>query len=174
MTKKQIIDIINKAVPIIDKDLFDEKNDSKKIGCNQFRELAGICRHAECYEEIEMLIRYNEAKSKDKDKNKNKEKSWAMIMKDEKTTFAGIVVECMQKIKAASDGDEDCLNNLSLFFGYFYWNARIWTADRKAAPKSGEYNDKGRNFSGNNQKQYNNRDYRGGENRHNYNSQGRR
>ncbi len=168
MTKKQIIDIINKAIPTIDKDLFDDKNDSKKIGCNQFRELAGICRHAECYEEIEMLIRYNEAKSKEKNN------SWAMNMKDGKTTFAGIVVDCMQKVKNASDGDEDCLNNLSMLFGYFYWNARIWTAERKAAQKSSEYNDNGRNFSSNNQKQYNNRDYRGGKNCHKYNSQGRR
>lgn len=137
MNKKDIIQIIKNVEPQINKDIFNDYNNKSAnndngIGCNQFRELADICNSAECYEEIELLVKYNEAKDRPKPKKKDKifehGKSWDCLMMDGKTTFAGIVISCMEKIKAQSD-ENNCLKNLSLFFGYFYWNARIWAAE---------------------------------------------
>ena len=131
MTKQEIIEIISNAVPRIDKSIFGE-NGKNMIGSNQFRELAALCRRAECYEEIELLIRYNEAKAIVEKKDDVERNSWAALMKGGKESFAEIVVECMNSIKKASGNDEtQCMQNLSLFFGYFYWNARIWTAQNK-------------------------------------------
>lgn len=131
MTKQEIIEIINNAVPRIDKNIFGETG-KNMIGSNQFRELAALCRHAECFEEIEMLIRYNESKAISENKGQIERNSWAALMKSEKESFADIVVECMNSIKEASGDDEtQCLKNLSLFFGYFYWNARIWAVENK-------------------------------------------
>lgn len=142
MNKKDIIQIIKEAEPKIDKIIFNSDDNSKNgIGCNQFRELADICRSAECYEEVELLVRYNEAKDRPKQNFKDKAprhgSSWDCLMKDGRTTFAGIVISCMEKIKAQSEGNS-CLENLSLFFGYFYWNARIWAAENSMTntPKS--------------------------------------
>lgn len=138
MTKQEIIEIISNAVPRIDKSIFGETEKNNKIGSNQFRELAALCRHAECYEEIELLIRYNESKAiveewdKETKKNKVVRTSWASKKEGEKSSLADIVVECMKEIKEESGDDEtQCLKNLSLFFGYFYWNARIWASENK-------------------------------------------
>ncbi len=131
MTKQEIIKVINNAVPKIDKNIFGENN-KKMIGSNQFRELAALCRHAECYEEIELLIRYNESKAIEEKKDKVELNSWAAPMISKKESFADIVIDCMKEIKEESGDDEtECLKNLSLFFGYFYWNARIWAAENK-------------------------------------------
>ena len=127
MTKQQIIGVINEAIPEIKMSIFKD-DDKGGIGCNQFRELANICRHSDCYDEIEMLIRYNEAKGIEKNKNR---KTWAIFMNDNKTTLAQLVIECMRKIKNSSNDEEMCLHDLSLFYGYFYWNARIWAAKNK-------------------------------------------
>ena len=137
MTKQEIIKIISNAVPRIDKNIFGETG-KNMIGSNQFRELAALCRHAECFDEIKLLIQYNEAKAivekwdKETKKNKVVRTSWASKKEGEKSSLADIVVECMNSIKEASGDDEtQCMQNLSLFFGYFYWNARIWTAQNK-------------------------------------------
>ena len=63
MTKEELIKLIERNENRIDKTVFvnDDKN-KDKLGSNQFRELAGICASAECYEEIELLIEYNIAK----------------------------------------------------------------------------------------------------------------
>lgn len=124
-----------------------EETDKNNIGSNQFRELANICRHSDCYEEIEMLIRYNEAKVK------NNNTSWASPMVNSGTTFADIVVGCMQKVKNASENEQLCMRDLSLFFGYFYWNTRIWAAQNKAAAnvESG-FKNKNNNYSGGSQR----------------------
>lgn len=131
MTKQEIIKKISDAVPRIDKKIFGETG-KNMIGSNQFRELAVLCRHAECFEEIEMLIRYNESKAISENRGQVERNSWAALMKNEKESFADIVVECMNSIKEESGNDEtQCLKNLSLFFGYFYWNARIWASENK-------------------------------------------
>ena len=143
MTKQEIIGIINEAVPKIKTDIFKEEGDKKNIGCNQFRELANICRHSDCYEEIEMLIRYSEAKVKATNI------SWAAAMKDNKSSFAEIIINCMKEIRGKSPDEKDCMKDLSLFFGYFYWNARIWAAENKAA-ESNFSDNRGGNSSYNN------------------------
>lgn len=134
MNKKDIIQIISSVEPQIKKSIFNDDNTTKGMGCNQFRELANICGSAECYEEIELLVKYNEAKDRPKPKKDDKTpqhgKSWDCMMNDGKTTLADIVISCMEKIKSQS-GEGECLKNLSLFFGYFYWNARIWAAENR-------------------------------------------
>lgn len=154
MTKQEIIGMINEVTPKIKTDIFREESDKNNIGSNQFRELANICRHSECYEEIEMLIRYNEAKCIETKKNGVIRTSWAILMNDEKTAFADLIVACMKKIKTASENDEICLKDLSLFFGYFYWNARIWAAENKAAAVSNNAapNNRNNNYNGGSQR----------------------
>lgn len=125
MTRQEIIGIINEVVPSIKTDIFRDDGGPSKIGSNQFRDLANLCKHSECYDEIEMLIRYNEAKVK------AKRVSWASPMKNSSMTFADIIIGCMKRVKEASADNEQCLNDLSMFFGYFYWNARIWSAENK-------------------------------------------
>lgn len=144
MTKQEIIGIINIAVPKIRTDIFKEEGDKKNIGCNQFRELANICRHSDCYEEIEMLIRYSEAKVK------STSSSWSAAMKDNKCTLADIIISCMKEIREKSPDEKQCLNDLSLFFGYFYWNARIWAAENKVSESNYSDNRGGNNGNNNN------------------------
>ena len=142
MNKKDIIKIISGVENQINKSIFNDDNTNKGIGCNQFRELANICNSAECYEEVELLVRYNEAKDRPKQNYKDKAprhgNSWDCLMKDNKTTLAEIVISCMEKIKAQSD-ENNCLKNLSLFFGYFYWNARIWAAENSMTDTKKSY-----------------------------------
>ncbi len=147
MNKKDIIQIISNVEAQIDKSIFKD-DDNKGIGCNQFRELADICNSAECYEEVELLVRYNEAK--DCPKPNKLPKSWNHFMKDGRTTFADIVISCMEKIKAQSD-ENSCLENLSLFFGYFYWNSRIWATENSMQSNGGSY----KNYNKKNDNNYN-------------------
>lgn len=148
MTKQQIIMIINEAIPKIKMGIFKEDSDKGGIGCNQFRELANICRHSECYDEIEMLIRYNEAKGIEKKKDRTERKTWAILMEDNKTTLAQLVIGCMRQIKDSSDNEVLCLHDLSLFFGYLYWNARIWAVKNKIEESNKSDNNKKVGFNG--------------------------
>lgn len=154
MNKKEIIGIVNDAVSKeIDKSVFGDDEKGDKIGCNQFRELSALCLKAECYEEIELQIKYNKAKI-------NGNKSWNKKSISGKA-LADIVIKCMEKIRDKSS-DEDCLNNLSLMFGYFYWNARICAAknnenrfkNKDNYYHKNNYNSNNKNFNGgyNNQK----------------------
>ena len=125
MTKKEIIDLVKEIGSDIGnkkRSLFSENENSGKIGNNQFRELASICHSAECYEEIELLIKYNTAKSI---KNNNDE-SWAVFCENKR--FGNIVIEKMKKIHEFEKEDEEVLKSLEAFFGYLYWQARIWTS----------------------------------------------
>lgn len=133
MTKKEILELIEDNIaPNNDKERkffssVDKNNNvsssDEKTGNNQYRELANMCLAAQCYEEIKILIQYKEAKN-------DKGISWSRRYKD--STFAKEIISCMDKIKEQHDkdvDDKDCLNDLSLFFGYMYWNARIWSAE---------------------------------------------
>ncbi|MGN0594293.1 MAG: hypothetical protein ACI4I6_03990 [Hominimerdicola sp.] len=105
MTKKEIIDI---ADEFVQNSKFNQVvGDRDNIGTNQFRSIASACKAAECYEEIEILIKYNTAK----DDNK----SWIKIQDD--------LLNSMDKIK--SEDNENVLANLNLFFGYLYRYGRI-------------------------------------------------
>lgn len=121
--KKQILEIVEAMEEQIGKEtmpyLFcsEQKNDNKKIGCNQFREIASICRQAESYEELKLMIQYNIAKAND-------DESWKKKCRNQ-IVFGDIVLEAMEKVRAI---DEDkVLDHLELYFGYLYWQARVWT-----------------------------------------------
>lgn len=119
MNKQEIITIVKNTINTIDTSVFcsdEQRKGQSGIGSNQFRELASICRSAECYEEIVLLIQYNEAKDNGK--------SWSKKMKNS-ATLAKCIINGMEEIKKLSD-EESCLDNLCLYFGYFYWNARIF------------------------------------------------
>lgn len=132
MTKKDIIALVNEIGSCISKEerslLFVKEGTSgnnKKIGCNQFRDIASLCKSAECYEEIEMLIRYNMAKCKNGE-------SW-MFNCGNKKLFGEIVLGNMSKINNAEiKNDTEVLKSLELYFGYLYWQSRIWTAESEA------------------------------------------
>lgn len=98
----------------------DAKSDNNNsIGTSQFVEIANLCNSAECYEEIELLIQYNIAKAKDKS-------SWASLCSNSKT-FGSIVIKCMNEIYKDNNGDDiNTLKDLSLYFGYLFWQAKVW------------------------------------------------
>lgn len=123
MKKQEIIQVVNNMMNNIDTTVFQVEEQGKEgIGSNQFREFASICRDAECYEEVELLVQYNRAKD-------SKNSSWGRKMKNGKN-LAECIVAGMQDIKGRS-GDT-CLSDLCLFFGYMYWNARIFAEKNKA------------------------------------------
>ena len=119
MTKKEIIDIADDFVnnsafkSVIKKD--DDKSNEKKhcIGTNQFRSIASVCNEAECYEEIEILIKYNTAK--------DNYGIWAKIQDK--------LLKTMEEIK--NKDNQNVLKNLNLFFGYLYRYGRILTSNSK-------------------------------------------
>lgn len=130
MTKFELIKLIERNENRIDESVFvNDDRSGNKLGLNQFRELAEICASAECFEEIELLMGYNIAK--DKDKN-----SWAK--EKDGVSVGKVILGCMKEIeeKSKKDGD-NVLKNLSLFFGYMYWKARIWAAERSQYNKRG-------------------------------------
>lgn len=150
MTRKEVINVVNDVKSKLDTSVFSEEEGKKgKIGCNQFRELSSICRVAECYSEIELLVKYNEAKAQPGS-------SWGKNMKNNQT-LAWCVIEGMEKIRSASD-DEDCMNNLCLYFGYMYWYARIFAAENKNNNSDNKPNYSGgkNNNNKNNNNKYNN------------------
>lgn len=141
MTKIELIKLIKENENRIDKSVFDDDDKGgKKLGTNQFRELAGICASAECYEEIELLIEYNIAKNTVKYKN-----SWA---KEKYGVSVGrVIIDCMEEVKDKSNND--VMKNLSLFFGYMYWKARIWAkenGDKGNRNNSKDYKNKNNNY----------------------------
>ena len=95
----------------------DNNDNNESIGSGQFRDIAMLCRSAECYEEMEMLIRYNMAKC-------NSGQSW--MFNCGKKCFGDMVIDGMEKIKEADEANT--LANLELYFGYLYWKARILAA----------------------------------------------
>lgn len=103
--------------------LFDSgsnQNGEKKVGCNQFREIANDCRVADCYEEILLLVQYTEAKSKN-------DVSWKTKC-DNGKTFGQTVVAGMEKVCQACGVSEweKKQEVLQLYFGYLYWQSRVW------------------------------------------------
>lgn len=101
----------------------DKEQSDYKIGHGQFRELAALCSAAECYDEIELLVQYNTAKAK-------QGRSWAKMCRNQK--FGDLVVSFMQKIKAVDQNasEAEVLKDLMHFFGYLYWQARVWSAEK--------------------------------------------
>ena len=126
MTKQELIGIVTgigkRIEPAKRGELFvkeSARGDNRKIGCNQFRDISALCRGAECYEEIEMLIRYSMSKC-------NSGASW-MFDCGGGTMFGSIILECMEDIY--NTDKKKCTEDLELFFGYLYWQSRIWAAE---------------------------------------------
>lgn len=122
MTKQEIIKMVtgmreeigNKNI----NQIFNDKSPNK-FGTGQFRELAALCNNkdVQCYDEIELLVKYNIAK----DIYGN---SWAYKCNNQKV--GDIIVNHMIQIKNANQNDENTLKDLSLFFGYLFWQSKVW------------------------------------------------
>lgn len=146
--KEQVIDIVKAMEKQIGTDvmgdLFDKENgNNKKIGSNQFRNIAATCRKAESYEELELMIQYSIAKV-------GGTYSWKTDCANKKT-FGANILEAMQQVKAIDN--ENVLEHLELFFGYMYWQIRVW-ADTYG-------NNSSNNRNGNNHNQQNSGRYGG-------------
>ena len=156
LEKKQIILMVQELGKRIGKndlgELFqDEKaQGERKIGHGQFRELAALCDAADCYEEIELLVSYNMAKAK-------QNQSWAKecsALNNQK--FGDLIIQYMKKIRETEQNDADVLADLTHFFGYLYWQSRVWSMENQA-----QNPDKG-NASGYGQRNTKPRPYNGG------------
>ena len=113
--KEQIINIVKAMEKQIGTDVMGKLFD-KEIGSNQFRNIAATCRKAESYEELELMIQYSIAKVGDT-------YSWKTNCANRKT-FGANILESMQQVKAIDT--ENVLENLELFFGYMYWQVKVW------------------------------------------------
>ena len=98
----------------------DKAQGDKKIGHGQFRELAALCGSAECYEEIELLVKYNTAKAA-------YGQSWAKKCGSQQ--FGDMIVSYMEKIKESEQNAADVLPDLMHFFGFLYWQSRVWSME---------------------------------------------
>jgi hypothetical protein len=126
MTKQEIIGLIEENVgKKTDRSAYNDKESDKNgVGSNQFRRLSEMCKRAECVEEIELLVAYKMAKS-GRDKFGGKEWNKAPAGK----ISPGQAVLNSIKIICEKETDEKArLRDLELFFGYMYWNARIWSS----------------------------------------------
>lgn len=158
LEKKQIIQLVQELGERIgSKDLSELfQNDNtpgdNKIGHGQFRELAALCGAAECYEEIELLVKYNTAKAAEKSKYGG---SWAKeCYACNHQKFGDLIVDYMKKIQESEQNDADFLTDLMHFFGYLYWQSRVWTAENPSQPKNSGYGDHKTDFQ-KGQKPYN-------------------
>lgn len=98
----------------------DKFQGDKKIGHGQFRELAALCDAADCFEEIELLVKYNTAKSQ----------SWAKKCHNcNNQKFGDLIISCMEKIRKNESDPADVLTDLMHFFGYLYWQSRVWSME---------------------------------------------
>lgn len=135
--------------------LFDSSGNAtgeKKVGCNQFREIANDCRIADCYEEILLLLRYTEAKSKNG-------VSWKTKCSNNKT-FGEIVIANMSKVRSfANQNDWDTVKELlQMYFGYLYWQSRVWADQQTGTQRDGNGNRP--NFKNGNKSNSNRNNYR--------------
>ncbi len=146
--KKQILDIVAAMETQIGIEKLsgllsgESKGEGDQIGCNQFREIAALCRQAESCEEIKLMIQYNIAKAKNN-------VSWKYRCSNGKR-FGDIVLSSMDKVIAIKEGE--VLENLELYFGYLYWQARVWADQYRTEKKKDD-----RSSSGNYNKPSNNR-----------------
>lgn len=140
LEKKQIILMVQELGERIGKadlgELFreDKRQDDRKIGHGQFRELASLCEAAECFDEIELLVKYNTAK----------QQSWAKkCSRCSGKKFGELIVDYMKNIRDTEQNACDVLTDLTYFFGYLYWQSRVWTMEN---PVRNNNNNNGRDF----------------------------
>lgn len=119
--KRELILLVNEITSEIDvkKAVKDDGSKGRGIGTSQFRDMASICKSAESFEEVKLLLRYKMAKD-------NKRSSWRQNISG--TTFGDVLLGKIDNIYNVY-GDEKCLAALSLFFGYLYQSARLWKAE---------------------------------------------
>lgn len=103
--------------------LNNEKSDGKfkfKIGTSQFREIANLCKRAECVDEIKLFIKYKISKG-------NGWNNPVSNNENHKTKdFGEWVVEYIEKIeKSESQNEKEKLVYISEFFGYLFWQAKV-------------------------------------------------
>ncbi len=132
MTKREIIGLIDENVcKKTNRSAYnnnDKESDITGVGSNQFRRLSELCKRAECCEEIELLIAYKMAKS-GWDRFGNG-KGWNKASAGK--ISPGQAVLNVIKIICEMESDEKTrLRDLELFFGYMYWNSRIWSSGIK-------------------------------------------
>ena len=126
MNKKEILNIVTSLEREFDKNAMNSLfSGNGELGCGQFRNIARECAGAECVEEIVLMFDYTVAKADGI--------SWNKFYTKNKT-FGKLIKEKMDAIISGSATDEEKLKNLELFFGYMYWQSRIWASK---APKSG-------------------------------------
>lgn len=120
MTKQDLIKIVIESKVKIGENNISKVFNDRALGTSQFREIATLCNNndVQCYDEIELLIKYNMAK----DTYSN---SWAFKCGSQK--LGDIIVDCMRKIRENNSyDDESTLKDLSLFFGYLFWQTKVW------------------------------------------------
>lgn len=147
-----LIDIFEEDEQMLDKELADtilekiiiadEKIESHLTGGLVFSERISD-------DEIKLLVKYNTEKSV-------QNKSWAKkcsLCQNQK--FGDLIVSYMKKIRETEHNDADVLIDLTYFFGYLYWQSRVWTMENPV-----RNNNNGRNCRNNQHRTNTQRDQR--------------
>lgn len=87
---------------------------NSSIGSSNLKSLSAMVLNADCYEEIELFIRYKTGKGN----------GWEKTLPKSNKKFGDFIIEKIREIKNESGDDKKAIENISLFFGYLYWLKR--------------------------------------------------
>ncbi|MDO6354868.1 hypothetical protein Q3V94_07210 [Caloramator sp. CAR-1] len=87
---------------------------NKDIGSTNIKSLSAMVLNADCYEEIELFIKYKTGKGN----------GWEKTLPNSKQKFGDFIINKIREIKNVSKDDKEAIKNISLFFGYLYWLKR--------------------------------------------------
>lgn len=87
---------------------------NSSIGSSNLKSLSAMVLNADCYEEIELFIKYKTGKGY----------GWERTLPNSNKKFGDYIIEKIREIKKESVDDKEAIENISLFFGYLYWLKR--------------------------------------------------
>lgn len=96
----------------------NNKNDSEKykikIGTSQFKDIANLCKKAECTDEIKLFIKYKISKGN----------GWNNQIGNKK--FGELIINYIEKFEQNEcENEREKLVYISEFFGYLFWQAKV-------------------------------------------------
>lgn len=119
------------------KDVLGERESSASVlGRTQFRTMAEMCNNASAFEEIRFMVEYKMAKGN----------GWQKTINKDNERCGDVILRYLDKIKQEfdeenageepakeDDKEKELLHNISLFFGYLYWQATILIKEKEIA-----------------------------------------
>lgn len=103
----QIIEKVNELIKLCEQKKYWERKN--KVGSSNIRGVASAVQNAECFKEIELYIKYKEAKRNGWDESLGSK------------TFANIILDHLKELTNGVNEDQEKIHIASKYFGYLYW-----------------------------------------------------